>query len=178
MKKSKCLDLTSVEKKETKTLEPRPRPYKVVDQIRDGYSMRMKPISEAYLQDLAIKLVTDARKDPDILSFESFFDRYDLNWTSFDSWCKKYPFMAEGREKARLAFASRIENGLLKGKEGIKEKGARDILPAYSRTWKEREDTVAALNKKEESKTSFTVHLGDLPSSDMVPYAITRKIEE
>jgi len=164
-------------KKGTNSKEPAERPYRVVDQVRDGYSMRMRPISEAFIEDLALKLIADAKNDPDVLSIESFCNKHDITRSTLDNWAKKFPFFGEAKEKAMTAFGSRLENGALKGKEGIRERTAREILPVYSKTWKDREDSLAALAKDSQGSGSFVAVLEAFPSSDKVPERAER-IEE
>lgn len=174
MKVNKTPHPITPEKKDTNELEK--RPYKMIDQIRCGYSMKMRPISEAFIRDLATKAIDDARNDPDILSIESICHKHGITRTTFDNWVSKFPFMAEAKQFIINAFATRLENGVFKGKEGIREKGAMHILPMYSKTWKTREAEIIELSKGEdESKINITVVKEAAPSSDLVPTRTERK---
>lgn len=166
--KKKCLEPSIALEKQT-NLRGESKEYKVIDMIRDGYSMRMMPVSEAFVDKMASQLIEDSHKDENVLSIESFCRKHRLGRTTFDNWTNRFPFFKEAKEHAMIAFASRLENGVFKGTEGIRERAAREILPMYSKTWRDREEQVAALNKESQGSGSFVAVLEAFPSSEKVP---------
>ena len=147
---------------------------KIVDQFRDGFSGRMKPISESYVIQTADNLRNYVKNNPRMLSIEKFCSAIGMHRKTFDRLADKWEILGAAREFALQEIGIKLEEGAFFADSGIREKPAMHMLPQYSQTWKEREDKLAAMHKENEGTGSFVAVIEPFPNSDKVPPRLER----
>ena len=109
-------NLISKSKKPTKKFQPtNTKKYVFLEEYKDLFTFKMKPVSEAFIEKLAEEYMAWAKKE-DSLILSDFCDERHIEPRSFYNWCQKFDSMKEAHDYAKRRIASRRELGALNRK--------------------------------------------------------------
>jgi hypothetical protein len=151
-KSTKTSKPTITKKKTSKKITPcqEKAPIRVIEEVRDQFTGLTRPITNRYLENLAVDLIEWSKNDKSIILKEFFAVRGVLKEV-FYRWCKTYPPLKDAHEIAKSFIAIRREKGGL-----TKQYDTTMIMrsmPMYDDEWKEFEEWRASLKNKEEEKS-------------------------
>lgn len=114
------------------------------------YAFKQKPVSDAFLSDLAWDLITWA-KDENIRDLRKFLVSRNICKQSFYNWCKRFPMLDEAREFAKMCIASNLFDGAVTKKYDASL--ATKVLPMYDDEWKQLNEWYAKLRETHDNKS-------------------------
>jgi hypothetical protein len=142
-------------KKANTTKKPPESPSILSDVFFSLRDMAMKPYSENYVLGI-VKIMTDqVLNDEDVLTFTTVLKKNLINWHTWDSWCKKYPFAKEAYTMMRVIIGERREVGGLKRK--LDSGMVSYTMAAYDPNWKNLAEWRAKLKQEAETPTEAKV---------------------
>jgi len=121
-----------------------------------------------YIRAVAEDIVRWA-KTPDALTLESFYAQLQVNDNTVENWCKKYKFLADAVQQAKMIIGVRREEGLIRGKYS---RYVASTLHHYLKRCKESAEWHAELKRrdfKREEREKITWVIETVPDSDLVP---------
>lgn len=162
-KKAKTTNNSISKDKVTKTCTP------WIEDYLNVRSMRMHPVTQAFIEDLCKELVAWALDDElkrfkQPLMIAQFYTRHGIPRRTFYKWCKDFPQLDEAYEFAKEVMAARRETGAI-----IKEYDTSTIAfmqPHYSPEWKDMLEYKAELKAKHESQSQGNVLVQIAPFED------------
>jgi len=141
----------------------------------DVFTMRLRPINEAWLEKLAKELVEWA-KDENSFKFTQFLSDRGLPHTSFYSWIKRSEALAEAHKYTIMTLGARREwGGLSKQLDSSMIKAS---MPIYDRDWKKLEEWRSDLKQKEnDSEKPKIVVIEKFPDAPkLTPEEVAKKV--
>lgn len=156
----------------TKKKKPKNRllPFKYLDEYRELFTMRMKPVSESFLQQIAGELLAWAYNNKDALILRDFFHDKGIPARSAARWAQKHQVLKQAMEEAKYMLGSRREKGAVKREY---EPGMiRAVQHQYDPEWRKDEIWRAELKQKQDERSSqikLEVIMPKFPDSKLVP---------
>jgi len=159
-KKSSKTTKSSTKKKKSAT--------KVIDQYRDIFTFRMRPVSEAFLERLAKDMVDWAYNDDNALKITTFYISKGISATTMNRWYKRNEILKLAHDIALMIIGDRREIGAIKNKYNTSL--VMSQMAKYDSSWWELEKKRAQLRadtkKQEESNVVFKVVVDDNKKHD------------
>lgn len=85
-----------------------------IEDYQDFFTLRQKPVSEAFLERLAQELINYSKTTQDILRHEWFFTEKGIPPKTARAWAQKYPAFGLAYNTAKYIIGMRRENGSLR----------------------------------------------------------------
>jgi hypothetical protein len=125
------------------------------------FSYRQVPVSDAFIDDLAMRLAKWAHSDKDAVILEDFLSDNRISWTAFCDWEKRSTLLEEAHQFALMCIGCRREKGGLYKK--MSESMVMKSMPMYSQRWKQLNEWYSHLTEERESRGNITVHMNAIP---------------
>jgi hypothetical protein len=152
-------------KAEQGTIEPK-KLTKIVSFYNDPYSFRQMPVSETFIQNLAIEWTTFAKNDTSVVRLDDFYIFKGIPEQTMIDWAEKYPVLKEAKVWVTRLIANHRERGAI-FKDGPLTDRALKMMRIYDPDWKQAEDEMASLNKANQSTNTLTiVEIPAIPSPE------------
>ena len=116
---------------------------KVIDQYRDIFTWRERPVSEAFIERLASDLARWAIEDDDALKLTQFIHAKGICSQTFYRWAKKHHSLGMAKDVALEAIGCRREIGAIKNKYNAKV--IMSQMAKYDSSWWKLEEKRAQL---------------------------------
>lgn len=139
VKKAKNLQNSTPEKEDTNKASKN----LFFDDYYDIFTLRSKPVSEAYLQQVASKLIDWSTNDDEAFKIGQFYLKAGIARSDFYRWIQKYPYMKQAHEVALEAIGNRREVGGLK--KNLSETMVIKAMPFYDIDWIKESERLASL---------------------------------
>lgn len=150
--------------------QPAKRPgglYKLSDEYRDFFTLKMQPVSDAFLNQLSIDLTNWALKNDDATSVSEFFFEKHIPERSYRAWLEKHVNFEQAYHTSKHIIANRLfKNGL---KKNYDSSLVRLALPMLSNEWKQLEEWRSKLNADDKAASNIKVIVEAIPDSKIVP---------
>ena len=147
-------------KKKAKPSTENCKPTKVCDSYRDMFTMREKPVSEAFIERFTLDILEWSYHSP-VLTIMGFFKKKGISHSTFRSWRDKYPKLKEGYEHALEIIGERRELGALNRK--LAENTVLRSMSNYSYDWSVLEAKREAYKTQQQNnnKSVITIKMED-----------------
>lgn len=129
------------------------------------YSFRTIPVPDAYIEEVARRLLEWVEQDKDAVIFSEFLQKHKIGWTTWDRWKKRSPKLREANEFALMCIGNRREkNGLTrKFDPGMVQRS----MPHYSQDWKILTEWYAKTKEDvAQQGTNITVKMEPIPTPE------------
>lgn len=123
------------------------------------FSLREKPVSEAYINRIADEIFKWAEECPDALIIADFLNQHRILQSNFTEWKRKFPQLKYANDFVKSMIAVRREKGMIH--RDYDYKATSFMMPNYSKDWKEQfeyQNTVKN-NTKQDSKIPDVIFL-------------------
>ena len=131
---SKSSNLNTVEDIKMRILSDMEQGFGGTDEFRDIFSGRLKPVSEAWVNNMGREMVQWAANDPKAYKIGQFLTQKGLDWEAIDRWRTKFPSFDSTYRAALSIIGDRREIGGLENKLNANIVSFR--MPHYDRSWK------------------------------------------
>lgn len=91
-----------------------------LEDYMDCFQLKMKPVTQSFIDRLAMELVTWARDDKKALRMSQFYVPRGIHRNTFFRWCDQHPLMKAAKEAALSLIADRREIGAITKKYDTK----------------------------------------------------------
>lgn len=177
--KSKTTKPSTKIKKQTKTRDKSSKESPWIEDYLDCFSMKIKPVTEAFLERLGQELIQWAEREEKQYKIAPFFDKRRIGWSTYDRWAKEHPKFGAAYNLAKSILGTRREYGALERK--LDAGTVIQMMPHYDQEWKqmvkERNEMKAQANEKASGGTQFVI-MEKFGSSELVPEKPNRSPEE
>jgi len=139
------------------------------DERFDLIDFRMKPVSERFIEQLALELIDWVKNNDDALKIEQFLVEHNICKSDLMRWIDKHPALSDAYAFAKMALGCRREIG------GLKRKYDGSIvsftMPQYDEAWVKNVEWRSNLKASQEQQIPEIkiVVLEKFPESDLVP---------
>lgn len=127
-----------------------------IDDYIGCFGMKIKPVTEAFLERVAEELVEWAMKE-DSIYLEDFCILKGFNIDVLYRWREKSINLKEAYKFAKMALGSKTYKGSLYGK--MKENTAHFLMPHYSEIWMNMKLLNSHLKDNQNAPTQITVNM-------------------
>lgn len=139
-----------------------------LEDYRDTFSMRVKPISSSFITRLSKELVKWSVSTDTALTLGKFYIMKGILKKTFYKWVKKYPEMTDAHSVAMQIIGIRREEGALTRK--FEPSTVKHTMPLYCEDIRELELWRSKLKENENSQIAPSVVVLDkIPDSPLVP---------
>ncbi len=140
-----------------------------LEDYMDCFTLKMKPITEAFIHRISLELMAWAEKDEDAIKLEQFYTPKRIPRSTFDRWADKYEVLGRAKEIAFSYISSRRELNALNRKYDASTNN--NMMPKYDKDWKAMAEWRNKLKIDAQEKDSGTkiVVIEKFASSDLVP---------
>ena len=143
-----------LQKQSPNKLKDQPSPW--LDEYQDCFSLKMKPITQTFIERFSTDLVKWAMNNNEALIISQFYLSKGISPQTFYRWVNKYDIIKEANEIAKQCIGNRREIGALKRK--YSESMVMQRQSAYDPEWeadrlrknKDKIDTAIAIKRAEE----------------------------
>ncbi|MBW1678413.1 MAG: hypothetical protein JRJ79_17935, partial [Deltaproteobacteria bacterium] len=156
----------------SKTLNNNTKEYNptmsVAEVYKDLFTLRQKPISDAFIDRLALELIEWAMKDDTALKLTQFIFSKGIPSMTFYRWVNKYETLKLVKDTALELIGNRREIGALKNK--LNASLVMNQMAKYDKSWKDLEVWRAELKARTQvnapTDTRYTFVLEDFSKKD------------
>lgn len=143
-------------------------PNKKFDEYHDMFSLRLKPVPDAFIDQVAENLVRWALTTEDALILKEFYVLQGMNSTDMKRWCERNENLKRAHQFALMVLGIKREKGALTRK--LDAGMVASSMAHYCEDWKALAEWRSALTKTDDQKSQeIHVHLDGIPSSPLVP---------
>lgn len=143
------------------------------DSYVDIFTLRTTPVSDTWIEKLALELVDWAINDPEAFKLTQFYRLKGIGSDDMKRWKERNSKLKRAHTIALEALGDKREIGALKK---LYEPGtAARTMPRYDPEWRDLEEWRASLKNKDEDKNREpqVIVIDRFPDSDKVPVKIT-----
>jgi len=143
-------------------------PSKPFDEYYDLFTLRTKPVSDVFIEQIAQKLMHWAINNEEAYKISQFYEQEGLHNEDIDRWCKRSKAMAYAKYAALRAIGNRREIGGLKKK--LDSGMVSYTMAHYDKDWKDLAEwrNTLKLDADQKGETKIVV-LEKYPDSKIVP---------
>jgi len=175
MKKCKTTKPTTKKRTPTKNMSritPKTRDQSTkrsvwLEDYLDAFSLRMKPVTQAFIDRLAKELIEWAVYDDTARVVTKFYIHRGIAPQTFYSWVKKHEVLGNAYALAKEAIGIRREEGALD--RTFDASFVRYTMPLYSQDMKKLEEWRSSLREEKATQAPQVVVLDKVPTTSEVP---------
>lgn len=143
-------------------------PVKWLEEYKDCFSLKTKPVTEHFIDRFFSDLIQQAISDDDLLTIESYYLYKGVDPDTYYGWVNKYPVAKKLHQVALYMIGSKREKGGLKRK--YDPSMVSSSMPLYNERWKELLEWKTLLKEKEhKARGNVTVVLEEFKDVDSRP---------
>lgn len=124
------------EKKDTKSTKKKSN--RIVDQYYDLLIMKMRPVSEAYLERLASDYINFFKENKDEFHKIAFQLHIGMDRGTFYDWIKRYEIFRRADDYVEAYLFNKVHKGSLK--KELEPTISRITMSSFSKEWKQEEE--------------------------------------
>jgi len=144
---------------------------KIIDQYKDLFMLRERPVSKTFIERLASDLVQWAIDNDDALVLTQFLNSRKISSYTFYAWVRKFPNLERAKDVALESIGCRREIGALRQKLSVPMVMSQQAKydPSWMKLERERAELKASLNEKHNPDIKYVIALEDFGEENKKP---------